>query len=48
MDEIAEALFQAGLRDDSDEFRKRFLDNYTLDDFLQNMAAAIRSAEEPA
>jgi glycosyltransferase involved in cell wall biosynthesis len=47
-DEIAEALFQAGLRDDSDEFRKRFLDNYTLEKFLQNMAAAIHSAEAPA
>jgi glycosyltransferase involved in cell wall biosynthesis len=46
-DEIAAALFQLATRDDSDEFRRRFVERYTVEKFGGNIAAAIRSAEEP-
>jgi glycosyltransferase involved in cell wall biosynthesis len=47
-DQVAEALFHLALRDDTDEFRKIFLNNYTAEKFLVNMAEAIRSVEQGA
>jgi glycosyltransferase involved in cell wall biosynthesis len=44
-DEIAAALFHLALRDDSDEFRRTFLENYTVEKFLANTAAAIKSID---
>jgi glycosyltransferase involved in cell wall biosynthesis len=44
-DQIAGALFQLALRDDSDEFRRAFLEKYTAERFLGNLAAAIRSID---
>lgn len=44
-DEIAAALFHLALRDDTEGFRRAFLDNYTAETFVQNMAAAMRCLE---
>ncbi|HEY6227072.1 MAG TPA: hypothetical protein VI282_08125, partial [Verrucomicrobiae bacterium] len=44
-DEIAAALFHLALRDDSDEFRRTFLEKYTVEQFLQNLGAAIKSID---
>jgi len=44
-DEIASALFHLALRDDSDEFRKTFLERYTVEKFLAEMANALNTAE---
>jgi glycosyltransferase involved in cell wall biosynthesis len=42
-DQIASALLELATRDDTDEFRARFLNNYTLEKFLTNIAAALKS-----
>jgi glycosyltransferase involved in cell wall biosynthesis len=47
-DEIAAALFQLAIRDDSDDFRRTFLQKYTLEGFLQKLAGALKSAETSA
>jgi glycosyltransferase involved in cell wall biosynthesis len=47
-DQISEALFHLALRDDTEEFRRTFLNNYTAEKFLANIAAAIRSVESKA
>jgi glycosyltransferase involved in cell wall biosynthesis len=44
-DEIASALFHLALRDDADEFRRAFVENYTVERFLEKLAAAIKSIE---
>jgi glycosyltransferase involved in cell wall biosynthesis len=44
-DQIAAALFQLALRDDSDEFRGAFLEKYTVEKFLSKLADAIRSIQ---
>ena len=44
-DQIAAALLELATHDDADEFRQRFLDNYTVEKFLANMSAAFNSLE---
>jgi hypothetical protein len=45
-DQIAAALLNLATRDDSEEFRARFLENYTVEKFLERMATALKSIEE--
>lgn len=45
-DEISAALFHLALRDDSEIFRRTFLENYTIEKFLGNMIAALKAAED--
>jgi hypothetical protein len=44
-DQIAAALLELATHDDADEFRQRFLDNYTVEKFLASMSAAFNSLE---
>jgi glycosyltransferase involved in cell wall biosynthesis len=46
-DEIAAALFHLALRDDTELFRRTFLENYTIEKFLEKLSTAIKSAEAP-
>jgi hypothetical protein len=46
-DEIAAALFHLALRDDTELFRRTFLENYTIEKFLEKLSRAIKSAEAP-
>jgi glycosyltransferase involved in cell wall biosynthesis len=47
-DEIAAALFHLALRDDSEAFRRTFVDNYSVERFLEKLAAAIKSIDTEA
>jgi glycosyltransferase involved in cell wall biosynthesis len=40
-DQIASALFLLAARDDADEFRRRYLENYTDEKFLENLSKAF-------
>jgi glycosyltransferase involved in cell wall biosynthesis len=42
-DQIASALFELATRDDTAEFRARFLQNYTLEKFLHSITTALKS-----
>lgn len=44
-DQIAGALLDLATRDDSEGFRAKFLENYTVEKFLERMAAAIKSID---
>jgi glycosyltransferase involved in cell wall biosynthesis len=41
-DQIASALLDLATTDDTDQFRNRFLNNYTLEKFLQNITTALK------
>lgn len=43
-DQIAEALLKLSARDDSAALRRRFLENYTVEKFLENLSAAFKAA----
>lgn len=44
-EQIAAALLQLALRDDSAFFRQTFLENYTIEKFLEKLSAAIKSID---
>lgn len=46
-DQIATALFLLAARDDSEAFRQRFLENYTVEKFLGNLSKAFHEASTP-
>jgi len=46
-DQIAAKLLPLAARDDARAFRQRFLENYTLEKHLQDLAAAFKEADRP-
>lgn len=46
-DQIASTLILLAARDDAQAFRARFLENFTLEKFLDNLAAAFHEAAKP-
>lgn len=43
-EQIAEALFKVSARDDAAALRQRFLENFTVEKFLENLRAAFKAA----
>jgi glycosyltransferase involved in cell wall biosynthesis len=44
-DQIASALLDIAVRDDAEDFRARFLQKYTVQNYVEGMAAAIKSID---